>query len=94
MQADVFGEQIYGGQKIKENSPCFSSSLIWEAMSNDQSSSIELMIISVYDLDGKGWIRYDPEHVASLGRNTCFSPWGVGGGGGVAEEVLWAVFST
>ena len=62
-------------------------------MSSNQSSGIELMIISVYDLDGKGQIRYDPEHLASLGRNTCFLHGGKWGGGGVEEEVPWAMFS-
>ena len=32
-------------------------------MSNDQSSGIEVIIISVYDLDGKGQIRYGPGHL-------------------------------
>ena len=62
-------------------------------MSSNQSSGIELMIISVYDFDGKGRIRYDPEHVASLGRNTCFSPWGGGGWGwGGGRGTLGSVF--
>lgn len=59
-------------------------------MSNDQSSGVEVIIISVYDLDGKGQIRYGPGHLEALAKQVFFS---MGGGGGGVEEVLWAVFS-
>lgn len=41
-------------------------------MSNGQSSRTELTTISVYALDGKGQVLYDPEHLEVLGRNMCF----------------------
>lgn len=51
-------------------------------MSNDQSSGIKVIIISVYDLDGKGQIRYGPGHLEALAKQVFFS---MGGGGGVGE---------
>ena len=51
-------------------------------MSNDQSSVIEVIIISVYDLDGKGQIRHGPGHLEALGKHVFFSMGGEGMGWG------------
>ena len=79
---------------LRKTAPAFQAQfpfLIWEVMSDDQSSGIEVIIISVYDLDGKGQIRHGPGRLEALGERV-FLHGGRGWGGGV-EEVLWAVFS-
>lgn len=65
----------------KENNPCFSSSVSFsfERLYYDQSSGVSRIIISVYDLDGKGQI---PGYGQSLGpsETSVFLHRGVGVG--------------
>ena len=49
-------------------------------MSSGQSSRTEPTTISVYALDGKGQVLYDPEHLEVLGKNMCFFSTGWWGG--------------